>query len=413
MSTEFDSPDDSFDEFALPAPVDEVATPEPLAFAPWHKPRKQYVRRYQWAHHADKLIQQLRDTGALIDGAPVRYLTLPGPDLFDVKLIADVCAEHGQTLHYTGFCYVRETEAVRLRRHTRQFEVDRAGLVHAGSSVHVSRLEDITLANSEARTLMRRSGPYDIVNIDACEPIANSHTDQTGRLVDAIRSIVEFQLGAQRRPWVLYLTTPVQIDSISPQSLDALYQQVLQNVQGDPDFAAEFGGKFVPGEPVEDFWARVSQDNGIEFIRAVTLGISKWLVHLAEQANFSVKKLPSYCYSMFRKEPFVPNMISTCYIFIPKPIEIFDQTGLTLNQTVPQGTAPLSDHIRALRRSFGIENLDTKMDSDLAVKQAMIDESKTLLTAAGYPVEDANHGYDLWLSTDPMEAREKDSVTQD
>lgn len=413
MNTEFDNPDESFDEFALPPELDELATPEPLTFAPWHKPRKQYVRKHQWAHHANGLITKLRESGDLIEGEPVRYLTLPGPDLFDVKMIADVCAAHNQTLHYTGFCYVRETEAVRLRRHTRQFEVDRAGLVHAGSSVHVSRLEDVTITGSDARTLMRRSGPYDIVNIDACEPIANSDSDQTGRLVDAIRSIVSFQLGAHRRPWVLYLTTPVQTDSISPQSLNALYGQILQNFESDACFAAEFSDKFAANEPIEDFWTRVSQENGMEFVSAVTLGISKWLVHLSEQANFSARKLPGFCYSMFRREPFLPNMISTCYIFVPKPIRITDLTGLTLNEPPTQGTAPLSDHIRALRKSFSIENLDEKMNADPEAKQAMIEESKLLLSAAGYPVEDAENGYDLWLTSDPIEGLTNAPVAAD
>lgn len=404
MNKNFDSPDESFDEFALPSEVDDVATPAPLEFAPWHKPRKQYVRKYQWAHHANGLISKLRENGDLIDGAPVRYLTLPGPDLFDVKMIADVCAAHNQTLHYTGFCYVKETEAARLRRHTRQFEVDRAGLVHEGSSVHVSRLEDVTRAGSDARTLMQRSGPYDIVNIDACEPIASADNDQTGRLVDAIRSIVEYQVDKQRRPWVFYLTTPVQTDSVSPESLSALFGQISENVKNDPSFAAQFAEQFAPDKDLEEYWARVSNENGADFVSAVTLGVSKWLVHLAEQANFRVIKKQGYCYSMFRKEPFLPNMISTSYLFLPKPVSISDQSGLTNNAPVQQGTPPKSDHIHALEKSFSIENLDEKVNADKDLKETMIAESKSLLSSAGYLVEDPDSGYDQWLAADPMEA---------
>ncbi|MDO6732922.1 hypothetical protein Q4577_23200 [Marinovum sp. 2_MG-2023] len=403
MNIGIDVPEESFDDFALPEDTGEIASPEPLSFAPWHKPRKQFVRQRQWVHHARMTIKNLKNEGHLDANSPVRYLTLPGPDLLDVKLMADVCADQKVGLHYTGFCYVRETEAVRLRRNTQQFELDRGAQILPGSGVHISRLEEITKAKSEAKTLMERGGPYSIVNIDACEPIANVDGNQTGRLVDAIRTILDYQLNANRQPWLLYLTTPVQIDSVSEDAQRSLYDQVRQNVAADTEFADELAGRYADGEDIDQYLVRVSQENGHEFVRTITLGVSKWLVHLAEQANFNVKKLPAVCYSMFRREPYLPNMISTCYLFSPRQIPIVDNTGLTPNAQPQTGQPPISDHIRALRKSIEIENIDETISNDLVLRKSLVDETKALLSAVGYDVDHPVRGYDIWLSGEPME----------
>jgi len=403
-------PEESFDDYALPEETGEVSAPAPLSFAPWHRPRKQYVRKHQWVHHANTTIAQLIGAGHLSQNSPLKYLTLPGPDLLDVKLMADVCANNDLSLHYTGFCYVDETDAVRLRRNVQRFEIDRESieterrkLIFPGSDVHVSKLEDITRPRSEARTLMERGGPYNIVNIDACAPIASDGNNQTGRLVDAIRTIVDYQFNTNRQPWLLYLTTPIQVDSVSQDALTALHEQVAQNVRTDTAFASELAERYIGDEEVQQYLERTAQENGHEFVRTITLGISKWLVHLAEQASFNVIKLPAACYSMFRREPFSPNMISTCYLFKPAPLDLFDASGLTQDTPRPAGTPRISDHIRALRQSVAIENLDEKFANDAELRAEMIGETKELLAAVGYDVNHPINGYDAWLSREPLE----------
>lgn len=402
MTAHFETPDESFEEFALPEDVSDASSPEPLRFAPWHKPRKQFVRRYQWLHHGRSLLDTLFRDGNLKAGEPMRYLTLPGPDLFDVKLFAQMCSEKGVRLQYTGFCYASETDSERLRRNIRHFEIDRAEQIYEGSSVNHSRLEDILKPKSEARTLLQRNGPYSIINIDACEPLAKKDANETGRLIDAIRSIVEYQLNVSRKPWSLYITTPVQTDSISKESLTALKAQIQQNLSNDQIFADEFSG-ISGGADFDQFFHLATDENGLDLSRIVALGIAKWLLHLAEQASYTTVKLPSYCYSMFRKPPFEPNMISTCFLFLPKAIAIDDNSGLTKNNAKSESHDGISNHVRALRKSFDMINLDEMMKEDQLKKQAMAAETKELLLGAGYNVDDPEAGYDVWLSKEPIE----------
>lgn len=398
-----DANDGELTAFSLPEEVEELVVPKKLEFAPWHKPRKQYVRKFQWVHHARGVINQLKQAGHLNHGAPLKYLTLPGPDLLDVRLLADVCSTEDVPLQYTGFCHTSESEAERLRRNIHQFSIDHEERISKGSEVHPARIEDVATRRSEAETLLKRNGPYDIINLDACSPIANDNHERTDRLIDAVRKVVEFQLNNSRKPWMLYLTTPFQTDSVSEQSLEALHKQITENAESDEEFAAELSSQFQGEETITEYLSRTAELNGIDFVTSATIGISKWFVHLASQANYSVKKMEGYCYSLFAEEPFEPNMISVCYLFLPDEIAIIDGTGLTPNEECEAGVAPISDHVRALRRSLNLVNLDDLLLAEAETRTSMIDETKDLLRNAGYSVDDPVDGYEAWLGNLPME----------
>lgn len=390
--------EEDLEAFVQPPEIEEFDVPEALAFAPWHKPRKQYVRTRQWMNHIGGILATLRDVGHFQDERPFRYLTLPGPDLLDVRMVADVCGSNNVKLSYLGFCHVDEAEGRRLRRNVTEFAVTRSDAVLSSSRVVPARLQDVKHNNTEAFVAMSRNGTYDAVNIDACDPIANDNIDNTGRLIDSIRRITEYQISNRREPWVLFLTTPIQTDSISAGSLQAIQNQVLQNVKQDQEFAGEISKRYQEGEALSEFMARSCAQNGNELLSLVCLGLGKWLIHISEQVNFRVKVMTPYCYSIFQEEPYEPNMISLCFLFEPTQPPIQDETGLTENPVAPEiSTVGISDHIRALRKSAKIENLDVTLANDDGLRAEMIEQTKSLLRDAGYAVDNAVSGYEAWL----------------
>ncbi|WP_418136363.1 PP_RS20740 family protein [Agrobacterium sp. El2ro-1b] len=395
-----DDGSDDFAEYSLPPEAPPPSSPEALIFAPWHKPRKQYIRRRQWIHHVDSIIERLADAAGFNDGHPLRYMTLPGPDLLDVRMMADLCAQKAIKLRYTGFCYGSESEERRLRQNVSEFALTHQGAVVSSSRVVRSRLQQVSVTNSEAFIEMEKGGPYDVVNIDACEPLANDDVDTSGRLVDTIRDITKFQLNKRRTPWLLFLTTPIQVESISAASLQALHTQIVENAAKDEAFASAMFTRFEAGETLEVFLDRLSSVDGENLISVFSLGVAKWLIHLAEQAKFRVIKLKGFSYSMFKKEPFDPNMVSLAFLFEPTPLVITDGSGLTQNPTAPpQTTKPVSDHVRAINKAFSIENLDETMKSDPELYESMKAESKQLLASVGYPVDHPDQGYDQWIAS--------------
>ncbi|KAA3499068.1 hypothetical protein DXM27_21945 [Rhizobium rhizogenes] len=392
--------DDDFSDSVLPPEAAPLASPAPLKFEPWHKPRKQYVRVEQWLKHVEGIVGKL-GLQSFADGEPLRYMTLPGPDLLDIRMVADFCSSKAIKLRYTGFCHSTETEERRLRQNVNEFSITHKEAVVNSSKVVRSRLQDVGIKNSEAAVEMVKGGPFDIINIDACEPLAGDDENASGRLVDAIRSITEYQLAHRRKPWILLLTTPIQADSISKKSMSALNEQVVINTKNDELFAEELSARFEGGEDVVAYLERVSQNNGDVLLSIFSLGIAKWLIHLAEQATFRVKKLKGYSYSMFRKPPYDANMVSLCFLFEPNEIIIQDATGLTGNPSTVAagGDQAISLHLRALRKAFEIENLDIKLYEDKPLHDEMAAQSKELLKKVGYPVDDARTGYDAWLIT--------------
>ncbi|WP_209833581.1 hypothetical protein [Ruegeria sp. HKCCE3926] len=391
------STEDELEALVQPPEPQELSIPEPLKFAPWHRPRKQFVRKEQWMRHILGILAKLRENGEMVGDRPFKYLTLPGPDLLDVKLVADLCGANDAKLHYLGFCQAGEQESSRLRRNVSEFSISRSESIAPGSKVVLAPLQDVQRTRSEASVSMTSSGTFDAVNIDACDPIAKEDKNSTGRLIDSIRSITEHQIANRRSPWMLFLTTPVQTDTISEESLTAIKQQIEQNTQADEEFAQELAGHFSDGEDLASYMARTSAENGQDLLSLVSLGLTKWLIHLSEQARFRVKIMRSYSYSIFRREPFEPNMVSLCFLFEPAPLPIVDETGLTENPAPnPANTPGISDHIRALRKSISIENVDTLLEENVDLKLQMTEETKEMLRSAGYPVDDPNDGYDAW-----------------
>lgn len=391
--------DDDFSESVLPPEASPLASPEPLKFQPWHKPRKQYIRVEQWLRHINGIVGKL-GLHSFADGEPLRYMTLPGPDLLDIRMVADFCSSKSIKLRYTGFCLSTDTEERRLRQNINEFSITHKDAVISSSKVVRSRLQDVGVKNSEAALEMVKGGPFDVVNIDACEPLAGNDKDVSGRLVDAIRSITEYQLEHRRKPWILLLTTPIQVGSISQQSMNVLNHQVILNTQNDASFLNELSTRFENGEDVAAYLERVSQKTGDELLSIFSLGVAKWLIHLAEQARFKVLKLKGYSYSMLRKPPYEANMVSLCFLFEPVELAISDETGLTKNTPSSiGGDIPISTHIRALKRSYDIENLDEKLREDAATYEQMVLQSKELLKRVGYAVDDMSEGYDVWLAS--------------
>ena len=74
--------------------------------------------------------------------------------------------------------------------------------------------------------------------------------------------------------------------------------------------------------------------------------------------------------------------------------------------------AAISDHIRALRKSVEIQNIDETLADDLVLRAELAAETKALLGSVGYDVDHPEHGYDIWLSGEPMELANAASKNQ-
>ena len=236
-----DEPDRQIAEDVLPVRPDEPALPLPLdELAPWHRVRKQLVREHQWLHYSKRLIEHQRGRPALPEltgGRPeVRYLTLPGMDYLDVRLLAGLCDSLGCRLTSTGFQAGHEKNPFVARARFRQKSLIDAGYITPHSHTFARRFEEISERNSYAYRELERRAPFHIVNVDACGPIAAPTAAHSRRLVEALHRVVELQLGLMKGRWLLFVTTDVRPDSIAQDTLARLREAIYSNADANADF---------------------------------------------------------------------------------------------------------------------------------------------------------------------------------
>jgi hypothetical protein len=77
----------------------EAPRPPQTEFQPWHRPRKQFVRKEQWAVQLEALLDARGSKPEVL-----RYLGLPGIDLLDLRHVHDVvCRPRSIQLAFLGF----------------------------------------------------------------------------------------------------------------------------------------------------------------------------------------------------------------------------------------------------------------------------------------------------------------------
>ena len=384
--------DRQFADDVLPTPVDKAAIPIPLdTVRPWHRPRKQFVRKHQWIQYSRDLIQKVRGTHALpvpSGSAPeLRYLTLPGIDYLDVSLLADLCKEQSCDLVVTGFLSGSEGKGEIARAEVRQQSLMEARKISPNSHTFIRPFEQISSARNPAYLDLRRKSPFHIVNIDACGSIAAPSHRHAVRLVDAIYRVVELQLETQPGRWLLFLTTDARPDSVSTETMESLLSAIVENAEDNASFRTRTLDLF-QGDATDfrDVLREASECAGERFLKLFSLGFSKWLLHLAREKQRDVKTHRAYCYSTAPKDHSIATMACLAFEFVPSDPGLQDPFGATRAEP-KEGTLPEDTSIRAVKTAAEMVDLDQKMRIDTKLHARMIEETKTLLRNVGYSEE--------------------------
>ena len=382
-------PNQKIVEDVLPVEIVESAVPIALdTLRPWHRPRKQYIREHQWIHFSKQLIQNERDRPGLSsppEGLPeVRYLTLPGVDYLDVRLLAVLCAELDCCLTSIGFLENEEDTPHAARAKVCEDALIKAGRITRRSQTYKRRFEDITSELSQAYRELCRQGPFHIINIDICGSIAAPTAQHAHRPIDAIYRIIEYQLAKKSGNWLLFVTTDARHDSIASDTLGSLCEVILKNAEESDAFRRELLSLL--GEENSDI-EEVIQDSsrcpGEKFLKVFSLGLSKWLLHLAREKHWNMKTHSTYCYSTGAKRNQVPTMACLAFEFLPPPSSLTDPSKVT-RANPAQESKPSNTAIRAIEKVSDMMDLDQKMKSCNSLRKKMAKNTKKLLKEAGY-----------------------------
>ena len=390
MTDSHDKQDRLFADDVLPARIDELAVPIELNMLfPWHKPRKQLVRKRQWLNSSRSLIEREKGNPSMPPRPPhgcpvVSYLTLPGIDYLDVRQLADLCSKLDCHLTSTGFQSGGEGNRHVARAQVREKSLIDAGYITKGSHTFPWRFEEIADPDSQPYRDLRRRGPFHIVNVDACGSIAPPGAGHARRLIDAVYRIIELQLELKTGRWLLFVTADARPGSIAKKTLDSLCKAIFKNAKESEEFRSQATRLFDPQEAdIRVAAEKASQRAGEPFLRLVSLGLAKWLLSLARKKDWDVKTLHPYCYSTMPHGKNTPSMACLAFEFLPPPRSLPDQFKVTHAQPSPT-VEHMNTSILAADRISGLKNADSLMRLDAPLHSRMVQEIQDLLREAGY-----------------------------
>ena len=389
MSASADETDQQIVDGVLPPTVDTPAVPVSLnELPPWHRPRKQLVREEQWIYFSRRLVKHEKGRPTLAevaDGDPeVRYLTLPGIDYLDVRLLAGMCRDLNCRLTSTGFQSGGEDNSYVARAQLREKSLIDAGHITSRSHTFARRFEDITHTSGQAYRDLRRRGPFHIVNIDACGSIARPRAGHANRLIDALHRILELQFELMTGRWLLFVTADVRPDSIAQQTLDRLCDAIFANAAENEDFRNLATPLLNPQEiDIRAAVKTASARAGTAFLQLFSLGLAKWLLDLAKGKSWDMKTHHPYCYSTMPAGDDTPSMACLAFEFFPPPAGLQDRFGISRATPVPN--APLENtSIRAANKIRGMANADCRITADKTLRTRMTENLRRELEDAGY-----------------------------
>lgn len=390
MTDESIDTDDQIIDDILPVQPDEPAIPTPLTLKAWHRPRKQFIREFQWAYYARRFISDQRGKPGLnspLDKPDVRYLNLPGIDYLDTRLIGALCNELDCQLTATGFLAGDERNPQVARAKVREEGLIESGVISDHSHTLPRRLEELADVYSQAYREIQRRGAFHIVNVDACGSIAPPSSDHPRRLIDAIHRLLEFQFTSHAAPWLLFLTTDARPDSVAKETVVSLWKAVTQNADHDVTFRHVIADIFgLPEDDQVELLPQSISDPGTRFLRLFALGFGKWVLHLAERHRWRVKAHSAYCYSTTVHSDAAPTMACLAYEFRPPPPDHEDPFEVAVaSNSAPIKAPDQPDSMRIATKVNEMTNLDIRMAENDQLNAEMSDNTKRLLAEAGYP----------------------------
>jgi hypothetical protein len=360
-------------------------------FEPWHKPRKQFVRRHQWLAEAVKICDSLQ----FKDDRPLKYLSLPGEDLLDVRVIRECCDQKEVSLKYLGLNESHSSADPDTWLHLAWNEVNSLAGINRNSIVIRDRFELIADRDSQAFQYIEQYGPFDVVNVDLCESISAPEKKKLPNYYSALKALADYQIKNRTEPWLLLVTSRVGDSRVAPTDMEKLMDCLSSNARQYEGFRKRLI-QLVP--KTNDLIKNKLQTNKLtqnEFVKMFSAGLGKWLLALMSSSvpKWGVLLQSGYSYRVHDDDP---DMVSYAFLlepFIQGPI---DTTGLS--RVAPSKEKEFDEEksaIDILNNVGAIQDLDAIVRDKPTLKKQLEEESENLLVAAGYE----GKAYKRWLKT--------------
>lgn len=357
------------------------------AFLPWHRPRKQYVREYQWRREILGLIDA--DPGAY---RTLKYLGLPGLDLLDLRYFhREVCETRDIGLRFLGFNRDAHSNGPKqIELNISLDEIRRLPRVDPSSEVVGENFSLLANQNSNAWRRANTHGPFDVVNLDLCDGFAAGEPGPPDRnYYDATVNLLGFQT-RRPHPWLLLLTTRTDRQNIHVEVLEKLIDKYLDNLNCHAAFREASDDNFQIATE-QALRKAVGTDCGT--LCVFLTGLCKWFLSVMLQARppVSIDLVSAIGYRV-RSGAEHEDLMSLALRFEPTSQPLPDALGLAGHSATLPDEGALS--VRALERIARRIDADNLLAGDGDLNERMIETTEQLLKLARYDVS----AYRPWLA---------------
>lgn len=369
---------------------------------PWHKVRKQYIRRHQWNALTKRRIEgkwrsdlQRPSTCAeqfhssMHVARPLRCLVIPGDHLLDVRSMWTEISPLDCFIRYLGFNEGHGSDEVGTSVYVANNALTSLGGVVPDSHVLRDHFEAIAAQDSQAYAHLKHYGPYHVVNLDLCGSMFPNTVQNVESYYTALCRLLEYQFAAQKTIWLLFITTMVEPAVVDENLMQKLCAPTKHNFVTHSDFAAKIGN-LLPPEALGDVKGEGKNVNlnGLSEEHLISLfgvALGKWLLRLGYSASpeWTVEMSRSFRYSINEEKGAI--MLSLAFEITPNFAPPVDATGMSkLETTVKSFPSETESAIKLAEAVASIADVDNTLEKDVIAKTAMRDEAADLLESAGY-----------------------------
>lgn len=362
-------------------------------FLPWHKPRKQFIRSNQW----NKVIASLIDSLDLKSKArSLEYLSLPGPDLLDVRALYSTCAEKAVRIRFTGLNAIPvEDKESTMDQLISLDELRGLEFVDPSSGVHQDKLERLSNKSSIAyQSVIKQAPTYDVINIDLCGSFLESPPmESQSNYYEALFELLRYQADNRTEDWLFFITTRTNEDMVHADT----FKQFVKILEGIFDLDRAVYDKCIElsifgAEVLVDQKIDTSKIDSVSFNNLVSAGIGKWVLSaLASQAPaYKSKMLKLFGYNVKLDPKSTCDMISFgfwCSKIPTKAVDVFGLAAGGVNQQSEDAAVAVSKcRISVIESISNILDVDQHLRSDEAFEEALT-SSVRLMKSARYDVD--------------------------
>jgi hypothetical protein len=379
-------------------------------FHPWHRVRKEYIRRLQWNELTARMVKRtwrrqlhleehewsfeerpdeeknLQLPESVLLQRSLNCLMIPGEDLLDIRALWRDIQRLNCWIRYLGFNESEGSNQAGTRIHVSNNAVTSLPLMVRDSCVVRDRFEAVARENSQAWRYLKQYGPYHVVNLDLCGSLFPNTAKDPQEYYNALFRLLAYQFESQKTEWLLFITTMVEPAVVQAENLKVLCGPTRENYHKHKEFADRVL-KLLPAEafPSAESAVNVSVLDENQMVQLFGVAFAKWLLRLCQKAQpqWTVAMRRSYRYSINEDKGAV--MLSLAFEMKPNIAPPVDSTGMSKLELQPKVfPSELECAVKLAESVANIRDIDAELVAKPGLKAELQEAQASLLESAGY-----------------------------